>query len=70
VFNKDQVRKFRQALATAASHKEALDKLAELARVSPEFAESIRDLQTRREYLETVSKTCLAIAEPEPPAKS
>lgn len=63
MWSKDQIAKFRRALDTAAKHKDALEKLAALAQLSPDLAETIRQLQTRRDYLETVASAALAMAD-------
>lgn len=61
MFTPQQLAKFRKALAVVQKHGPALDKLEQIAKHSPQFADIVRDLKTRAEYVETVSKVALEI---------
>lgn len=59
MWTKDQLAKFRRGLAVAQKHKDRLDRLAKLAESSPQFADAVAQLRTRRDHLETLSAAAL-----------
>lgn len=61
MFTPDQLRKFRSALAAAQANRAMVEKLAELAKHSPAFAQALEDIRVRSEYVENVSTVALAI---------
>lgn len=63
MFTPQQLAKFRKALAVVQKHGPALDKLEQIAKHSPQFADIVRDLRTRADYVDTVAKIALEIGD-------
>lgn len=61
MWSKDQAAKFRRALATAQKHQQTLDNLAQLAQHSPALKDVVEEMRIRRDNLETLSATALAM---------
>jgi hypothetical protein len=61
VWTKAQVAAHQRGLATARKTKAAIDRLLELAKHNPAFAERIRDLADMRDHLELSCATALEI---------
>lgn len=56
-----QQKSFERAIATVEANRAKLERLEEIARVAPQYAERVKDLRTQLDYLETVSKVALAM---------
>lgn len=59
MWTKPQVATFQRVLATIDKHQPALDRLAEIAKHSPQFADRIADLQTRAANAKTLATVAL-----------
>jgi hypothetical protein len=59
VWNKTQIAAFERALAAMGKACPACDALAEIAKHSPEFADRVKELQTRAENTKTLATVAL-----------
>jgi hypothetical protein len=59
MWTKPQVATFQRALATVEKHQAALDRLAEIAKHSPQFAERVKDLHDRAKNVKTLATVAL-----------
>lgn len=62
MWTKAQTSAFQKALAATDKHKRALDGLVTIAKISPQFAESVADLVTLHEHTRLLSETALQVA--------
>lgn len=60
MWSKAQVATFQRAIAAAQKWAPALEKLGEIAKHSPAFADRIAELRTRADYVETLATVALA----------
>ncbi len=60
MWTKAQVATFQRALAAAQKWRPALEKLSEIAKYSPAFADRIAELRIRAEYAETLATVALS----------
>lgn len=63
MFSKEQVSRFRKALAVAEAAESKVEALAQIAAHSPQYRESVEQLRTRVEMLRTITQTALAVAD-------
>lgn len=61
MWTKAQVAAFQRARALAEKWRPALDRLGEIAKVSPQFAERIRELQARADNAAQLAELALQI---------
>lgn len=56
-----QLRAFQVALAVAEKWEDAIARLEQLAKHAPAFAERVAELRARRDNLEQLAKTAIAV---------
>lgn len=61
MFTKQQVATFQRTLAAAAKWQAALEKLQEIAKHNPQFADRVADLKVRAENATLMAQTALAV---------
>lgn len=61
MWTKAQTAAFQRAVAAADKHQKALDALQEIAKISPVFADRVKDLIDLHEHTRTLAETALAI---------
>jgi hypothetical protein len=59
MWTKQQVQKFQQALALVDKHQPALDKLVEISKHAPEFADRVQQLVTRAENVRRLASVAI-----------
>lgn len=62
MWTKAQTAAFQRAIAAADKHQRALDALVEIAKVSPAFADRVKDLVDLHEHTRVLAETALAVA--------